>query len=56
MGGEGSMGRFNELGLAGDWEHFNDKGGQYMGGRVVQALWRGLAVWLEKHPTAGCDP
>ena len=55
MGGEGSMGRFNELGMAGDWEHFNDRGGKYMGGRVVAALWSGLAAWLEKHPNAGCE-
>lgn len=55
MGGDGSMARLHEADMAGDWVHFNAKGGAYMGGRVVRALFDGFARWLESHPRAGCD-
>jgi hypothetical protein len=56
MGGDGSMGKFQDLGMTqGDYVHFNEKGGAYMGGRVVFALWKDLAAWLVKTPRAGCE-
>src|SRR5262249_15077611 len=40
MGGEASMARFQrEKMTVGDWIHFNEKGGAYMGDRVVRAIW-----------------
>lgn len=56
MGGDGSMGKFQDAGMTqGDYVHFNEKGGAYMGDRVVSALWKDFAAWLEKNPSAGCD-
>jgi hypothetical protein len=56
MGGEGSMAKFLPMGLTqGDGVHFNAKGGAFVGDRVVDALARGFAKWIESHPRAGCD-
>jgi hypothetical protein len=54
MGGEGSMVKFQGKDLSGDWVHFNDKGGAYMGGRVVYTLLKDFRRWAEKNPVAGC--
>jgi len=56
MGGEGSMVRFEDRGMTqGDGIHFNEKGGAYVGQRVVDALARAFAAWAHDHPTAGCE-
>lgn len=56
MGGEASMVRFRANLMAGqDLVHFNEKGGFYMGNRIVSALWRGFAEHMAKHPSAGCE-
>ena len=56
MGGEASMVRFRANLMAGqDLVHFNEKGGFYMGDRIVFALWRGFAEYVAKHPSAGCE-
>jgi hypothetical protein len=55
MGGDGSMGRFHDLDMSGEYVHFNDKGGAYMGDRVVYALWTAFQAWAAAHPRAGCD-
>jgi lysophospholipase L1-like esterase len=56
MGGEGSMARFEDRGMTqGDGIHFNQKGGAYVGQRVVDALGRGFAAWAHDHPRAGCE-
>lgn len=56
MGGDGSMGKFQDAGMTqGDYVHFNEKGGAYMGDRVVYALWKDFAAWLAKKPRAGCE-
>jgi hypothetical protein len=52
MGGDGSMGKFQDAGMTqGDFVHFNEKGGAYMGDRVVYALWKDLAAWSETRRT-----
>jgi len=56
MGGEGSMAKFLAMGLTqGDGVHFNKKGGAFVGDRVVGALARAFAAWMDKHPRAGCE-
>jgi hypothetical protein len=56
MGGQGSMAHFEELGMTqGDGMHFNEKGGAYVGQRVVDALGRAFGQWAAEHPRAGCD-
>jgi hypothetical protein len=56
MGGEGSMAKFLAMNLTqGDGVHFNKKGGEFVGDRVVDALARAFAKWAESHPRAGCD-
>jgi len=56
MGGEGSMAKFLGLNLTqGDGIHFNQKGGAFVGDRVVAALGRAFAVWAKAHPQAGCE-
>ena len=57
MGGEGSMAKFLGMNLTqGDGVHFNQKGGAFVGDRVVAALGRAFAVWAKTHPQAGCEP
>jgi lysophospholipase L1-like esterase len=56
MGGEGSMARFEERGMTqGDGIHFNEKGGAYVGQRVVGALGRAFAAWIPDHARVGCE-
>jgi hypothetical protein len=56
MGGEASMVRFRANLMAGqDLVHFNEKGGFYMGNRIVSALWRGFGEHMAKHPRTGCE-
>jgi hypothetical protein len=56
MGGEGSMARFLALHMTeGDGVHFNERGGAYVGDRVVDALGRAFTRWVGEHPRAGCD-
>ncbi len=56
MGGEGSMRRFVEEGLAfDDAVHFNENGGAFVGERLAEALLDGFAAYLAEHPEAGCD-
>jgi lysophospholipase L1-like esterase len=56
MGGEGSMRRFQELDLTQkDFTHFNERGGAFMGARLVAAIERDFARWAAAHPRAGCD-
>lgn len=56
MGGEGSMARLRERGMARfDYIHFNEAGGAYVGDRLVYALWRELARYVGAHTEAGCD-
>ncbi len=56
MGGQGSIFKFKAHGMAGgDLVHLNEKGGRYMGSRLGQALFRGLAAYGKKHPKAGCS-
>ncbi|MGO9838088.1 MAG: GDSL-type esterase/lipase family protein [Polyangiaceae bacterium] len=56
MGGEGSMARFEDRGMTqGDGIHFNQKGGAYVGQRVVDALGRAFAAWAHDRPRAGCE-
>ncbi|MBK7402102.1 MAG: hypothetical protein IPJ34_39135 [Myxococcales bacterium] len=55
MGGQGAIFKFKAHGMAeGDLVHLNEKGGRYMGSRIAQALFRGLARWAKAHPKAGC--
>jgi hypothetical protein len=55
MGGDGSMATFSKKDMCGDGLHFNEKGGAYMGDRVLYALWKGLAAYAKAHPRVGCD-
>jgi hypothetical protein len=56
MGGRGSMARFKVRGLAlSDYAHFNEKGGAWVGDRLLQELWRDLARYVAAHPRAGCE-
>jgi hypothetical protein len=56
MGGDGSMGKFQDAHMTqGDYVHFNERGGAYMGDRVVYAIWKGFMTWLSIHPHAGCE-
>jgi lysophospholipase L1-like esterase len=58
MGGDGSMARFYEAHMTGpgDWVHFNADGAAYMSDRVLHAIWKGFARYLDEHPRAGCEP
>jgi hypothetical protein len=55
MGGHGAMQAFfrNKMAMN-DVIHWNDRGGAFMGRRVLLALWRDFARWLAQHPNAGC--
>lgn len=56
MGGDGSMLAFQKKHWnMWDLYHLNDKGASYMASRLVVALWRDFALWLKKHPDAGCE-
>lgn len=56
MGGEGSMARFYALHLAmHDGIHFNERGGAWVGDRLVAVLLSGLRAYAAAHPDAGCD-
>jgi hypothetical protein len=56
MGGEGSMAKFLALNLTqGDGVHFNQKGGAFVGDRLVAALGRAFGAWAKAHPQAGCE-
>jgi hypothetical protein len=56
MGGEGSMARFQQLRMTqGDGVHFNARGGEFVGERVVDALVRSFARWADATPRAGCE-
>jgi lysophospholipase L1-like esterase len=56
MGGRDSMGAFKKRGFAmGDYVHFNQAGGGYMGDRLVFALFSALWDHLEAHPNLGCE-
>jgi hypothetical protein len=55
MGGDGSIQRFYERKMAmGDMRHLTERGGAWVGDRLVSALWTGFREWGAKHPTAGC--
>jgi hypothetical protein len=50
------MARFLALNMTeGDGVHFNERGGAYVGDRVVDALGRAFARWVGEHPHAGCE-
>ena len=56
MGGRRSIRHFFQYGLSqNDVVHFNEAGGAYMARRVMLALWRDFARWMEVHPRAGCE-
>jgi hypothetical protein len=38
----------------GDYTHFNERGGAYMGDRVVYALLAAFDRYAASHPRAGC--
>jgi hypothetical protein len=55
MGGDGSIAKFQDAGMTqGDYTHFNEKGGIYMGDRVVSAILTAFDRYAEAHPLAGC--
>lgn len=55
MGGQGAIFKFKAHGMAeGDLVHLTEKGGRYMGSRIAQALFRGLARYAKAHPKVGC--
>jgi hypothetical protein len=57
MGGQGSMARFYALRLAmSDGIHFNERGGAWVGDRLVALLLGGLRAYVAEHPDAGCGP
>ena len=56
MGGDRSILEFKKHQMSSnDLIHLEQKGGSYMGDRIVYAIWRDFMRWLEKHPEAGCD-
>jgi hypothetical protein len=55
MGGDGSIAKFQDAGMTqGDYTHFNERGGAYMGDRVVGALLSAFDRYAEAHPRVGC--
>ncbi len=56
MGGPGSMFRFEREGMTiKDGVHFSEKGGAYMGDRIVAVIARELDAWMREHPSASCE-
>ena len=56
MGGRRSMAHFRKRGFArSDYAHFNEKGGAWVGDRLLSALWKAFEQHLAAHPEAGCD-
>ena len=56
MGGSGSMFRFeHEAMTIKDGVHFSEKGGAYMGDRVVAAIAGEYEAWMRDNPHAGCE-
>jgi hypothetical protein len=56
MGGSGGMIRFERLHFSiNDGVHLSEKGGAYMAGRLVEALWKDFEGWSKANPRAACD-
>jgi lysophospholipase L1-like esterase len=56
MGGNGAMLKFQKKKWnLWDLYHLNETGAEYMASRIVHALWRDWAAYLDTHPDAGCN-
>jgi hypothetical protein len=56
MGDPGGMMWFEKEDLSiHDMVHLSEKGGEYMGGRVVYAMLKDFTAYLSANPRAGCD-
>jgi hypothetical protein len=56
MGGDASMRTFYWKGLGGaDFYHLTNRGAEFMGQRLAQALLSGMREYLEQNPRAGCE-
>ena len=56
MGGPDAMARLHLRGMVkNDYIHYTEKGGDYVGRRLLHAMWSAFDDYLAAHPRAGCD-